>query len=46
MRFLRRFMRSVTGRKVRTNEWSANCICAANFRAARMRQLLEIHPPT
>jgi hypothetical protein len=46
IRFLRRFMRSVTSRKVRTNEWSANCICAADFWAARMRRLLEIGPPT
>lgn len=46
IRFLRRFMRSVTSRKVRTNEWSANCICAADFWAARMRRLMEIGPPT
>jgi hypothetical protein len=45
IRFLRRFMRSVTGRKVRTNEWSANCICAADFWAARMPQLVEIKVP-
>jgi hypothetical protein len=46
IRFLRRFMRSVTPRKVRTNPWSASCICAADFWSARMRRLLEIGPPT
>lgn len=46
MRFLRRYMRSVVNRKVRSNPWSANCICSADFWSARMRRLVEIRPPT
>lgn len=45
MRMLRRYMRSVLNRKVRCNPWSANCICTADFWAARMPGLLEIRPP-
>ncbi len=45
MRFLRRFMRSVTPRKVRCNPWSASCICSADFWAVRMPQLLAIRAP-
>lgn len=45
IRFLRRFMRSASSRKVRTNEWSSSCICAADFWAVRMLRLLEIGPP-
>ena len=45
MRFLRRYMRSVTNRKAQANPWSANCICSADFWAARMRELVEIRAP-
>lgn len=45
IRFLRRFMRSVTPRKVRCNPWSASCICSADFWSARMRELVEIRAP-
>jgi hypothetical protein len=46
MRFLRRYMRSVTIRKVRPTRGSANCICTADFWSAQMRRLVEIRPPT
>ncbi len=45
MRFLRRYMRSVTNRKSQANQWSANCICSADFWAARMLELMAVRAP-
>jgi len=41
MRFMRRFIRSVMGKKWRFNYWSMNCMCDADFWAARIPQLIE-----
>lgn len=42
MRFMRRYVRSVTGRKYRFNRWSMSCVCGADFWAARLPELLGL----
>jgi hypothetical protein len=41
MRFMRRYVRSIMGKKWRFNYWSMNCMCNADFWAARIPRLLE-----
>jgi len=42
MRFMRRYVRSVTQRKYRFNRWSMNCLCDADFWLERLPQLLDL----
>ena len=44
MRFMRRYIRSVTRRKCRFDQWSMSCICEADFWAARLPKLLGLAP--
>jgi hypothetical protein len=41
MRFMRRFVRSVMGKKWRFNYWSMNSMCDADFWAARIPRLIQ-----
>jgi len=45
MRFMRRYVRSVTQRKYRFNRWSMNCLCDADFWLERLPQLLDLPAP-
>jgi len=42
MRLLRRYVKSITGRKYRFNQWSMSCICEASFWAERIPKLLQL----
>ena len=45
MRFMRRYVHSVTQRKYRFNRWSMNCLCHADFWLERLPQLLDLPAP-
>jgi hypothetical protein len=46
MRFMRRYIHSVTRRKYRFNRWSMNCICSADYWLERLPKLLgALAPP-
>jgi hypothetical protein len=42
MRFMRRYVRSVTQRKYRFNHWAMNCLCHADFWLERLPRLLNL----
>lgn len=44
MRFMRRYVRSVTLREYQFNRWSMSCLCGADFWAARLPALLGLAP--
>jgi hypothetical protein len=45
MRFMRRYVHSVTQRKYRFNRWSMNCLCDGDFWLERLPQLLDLPAP-
>ncbi|HTX21140.1 MAG TPA: hypothetical protein VMD27_04640 [Candidatus Aquilonibacter sp.] len=45
MRFMRRYVHSVTQRKYRFNRWSMSCLCHADFWLERLPHLLDMAVP-
>lgn len=45
IRFMRRYVHSVTQRKYRFNHWSMSCLCTADFWLERLPQLLDLPAP-